>query len=92
MLNNETVVRAWKDPEFRASLSPEDRASIPENPSGRSITELDETELGNVSGGEDFCTVTLNVLCRYTYQVWCRRPSINFICPTTTITRTVLEQ
>ena len=28
------VIRAWKDPEFRQSLSEEDLASMPENPAG----------------------------------------------------------
>jgi mersacidin/lichenicidin family type 2 lantibiotic len=26
------IVRAWKDPEYRKSLTPEERACIPENP------------------------------------------------------------
>jgi len=26
------IVRAWKDPEYRKTLSPEERASIPANP------------------------------------------------------------
>jgi mersacidin/lichenicidin family type 2 lantibiotic len=45
------IVRAWKDPAFRASLSPEERAALPESPSGKALTELDESELLEVSGG-----------------------------------------
>ena len=50
-MNKELIVRAWKDPEFRASLSPEQRATLPECPSGQSITELDDTDLDSAVGG-----------------------------------------
>lgn len=50
-MKKELIIRAWKDPTFRASLSPEQRAALPESPSGRSMTELDENELTEVSGG-----------------------------------------
>ncbi|HEX5753990.1 MAG TPA: mersacidin/lichenicidin family type 2 lantibiotic [Archangium sp.] len=50
-MKKEWIVRAWKDPAFRASLSAEERASLPESPSGRALTELDESELLGVTGG-----------------------------------------
>ncbi|WNG58870.1 mersacidin/lichenicidin family type 2 lantibiotic [Archangium gephyra] len=50
-MKKESIVRAWKDPAFRASLSAEERASLPESPSGRALTELDESELLGVTGG-----------------------------------------
>ncbi|MFL5355296.1 mersacidin/lichenicidin family type 2 lantibiotic [Archangium sp.] len=50
-MKKELIVRAWKDPAFRASLSPEERAALPESPSGESLSELDETELGRIIGG-----------------------------------------
>jgi mersacidin/lichenicidin family type 2 lantibiotic len=50
-VKKELIVRAWKDPAFRANLSPEERAALPESPSGRSLTELDESELGRIIGG-----------------------------------------
>ena len=28
------IVKAWKDPNYRASLSPEQLAAVPENPAG----------------------------------------------------------
>lgn len=43
------VARAWKDPEYRASLSPEELAQLPGNPAGDS--ELDPSKLDEVSGG-----------------------------------------
>lgn len=50
-MKKELIIRAWKDPTFRASLSAEERAALPESPSGRPMTELDEDELTEVSGG-----------------------------------------
>ena len=51
-MKKEMIVRAWKDPAYRASLSDEERASLPESPSGRAMTELDEGELLGISGGK----------------------------------------
>src|SRR5436189_193358 len=44
------VPRAWKDPKYRKSLTPEQQASLPPNPVGE-IELLDEAELDEVSGG-----------------------------------------
>jgi mersacidin/lichenicidin family type 2 lantibiotic len=43
------VIRAWKDPEFRGSLSEEEQEALPENPAG--AIELTDDELGMVAGG-----------------------------------------
>jgi len=48
-MSDSDVIRAWKDPEFRAGLSAEARASLPAHPSG--LIELSETELDGVAGG-----------------------------------------
>lgn len=50
-MNAETIIRAWKDPQFRESLSPAQRQALPECPSGRPLTELDEGDLVDVVGG-----------------------------------------
>jgi mersacidin/lichenicidin family type 2 lantibiotic len=50
-MKKEMIVRAWKDPKFRASLTSEERAALPESPSGRSMMELDEAELLGIVGG-----------------------------------------
>jgi mersacidin/lichenicidin family type 2 lantibiotic len=50
-MKKEQIIRAWKDPEYRASLTSEERAALPECPSGRSMTELDESELLGAVGG-----------------------------------------
>ncbi len=43
------VVRAWKDEEYRNSLTPDQLAHLPPNPAGD--TELSEEELDMVAGG-----------------------------------------
>jgi mersacidin/lichenicidin family type 2 lantibiotic len=43
------IVRAWKDPEYRKSLTSEELASLPANPAGD--PELTATDLENISGG-----------------------------------------
>jgi mersacidin/lichenicidin family type 2 lantibiotic len=43
------LIRAWKDEEYRLSLSEAERALLPSNPAG--LIELPDTELGAVAGG-----------------------------------------
>ncbi len=50
-MKKDLIIRAWKDPEFRAGLSSEDRAALPESPAGASMAELDEGSLMGVVGG-----------------------------------------
>jgi mersacidin/lichenicidin family type 2 lantibiotic len=47
--NGISVIRAWKDPEYRASLSADQRAMIPPMPSGD--YEVDEEVMENSSAG-----------------------------------------
>lgn len=42
------VIRAWEDPEYRSSLSDDERAKLPANPAGE--IELTEDELSEVMG------------------------------------------
>jgi mersacidin/lichenicidin family type 2 lantibiotic len=50
-MKKEMIVRAWRDPEYRSSLSTEQRATLPDHPSGKSLPELDEADLGLALGG-----------------------------------------
>jgi mersacidin/lichenicidin family type 2 lantibiotic len=43
------IVRAWKDEEYRNSLSEEQRSQLPENPAG--MIELSDEDMGSVVGG-----------------------------------------
>lgn len=53
------VIRAWKDRAYRASLSAEELASLPENPAGAPLSDL---EAGEIRGGMPsqgwFCSVS----------------------------------
>ena len=63
---NMDIVRAWKDEEYRLSLSEAELASLPENPAG--IMELADSELDAAAGGTSLpCDVfnkdhTINVV------------------------------
>lgn len=43
------IIRAWKDEEYRESLSAADRSRLPQNPAG--IIELTDNDMGDVEGG-----------------------------------------
>ncbi len=56
------VARAWKDPEYRKTLSADQLAGLPPNPAGSA--SLSDADLEKVSGGSStagatgtFCTV-----------------------------------
>lgn len=76
-MNTEMIVQAWKDPAYRASLLPEQRAALPENPSGRPLTELEEPELEDVTGGVPLRVTQPQVCCFLTY-VNC--PTFEVVC------------
>ena len=44
----EDVIRAWKDPDFRDSLSAADRKRLPQHPAG--LIELSEAALSQAAG------------------------------------------
>jgi mersacidin/lichenicidin family type 2 lantibiotic len=52
------IIRAWKDEEYRLSLTEEQRALLPDNPAG--LLELSDADLESVAGGiqsfMEFCT------------------------------------
>ena len=48
-MSTDNIIRAWKDPKYSGTLSPEERTMVPEHPAG--IVELSDAELGDVSGG-----------------------------------------
>lgn len=47
------IIRAWKDEEFRNSLSESERQSLPSNPAG--LLELTDEVLDEVGGGSCVC-------------------------------------
>ena len=50
MTNRTDIVRAWKDQEYRMSLTEAQRAALPENPAG--LIELNAAELESAAGGK----------------------------------------
>ncbi len=59
------IIRAWKDKNYRNSLSAEQQSSLPEHPAGE--IELTSDELGDVEGGS---TWTVGVSIAITLN-WC---------------------
>ncbi|MEA5617253.1 mersacidin/lichenicidin family type 2 lantibiotic [Cronbergia sp. UHCC 0137] len=56
-MSNVDIVRAWKDEEYRHSLSVEQQQELPANPAG--LIELSDEDMSSVSGG---CTTCGNPL------------------------------
>ena len=50
-MKKEHIVRAWRDPDFRARLSEEERAQLPLHPAG--LLELSDEDLALLSGAAD---------------------------------------
>jgi mersacidin/lichenicidin family type 2 lantibiotic len=48
-MSHRNIVRAWKDEEYRLSLSDAERSRLPENPVG--AIELSDTDLAAAAGG-----------------------------------------
>jgi mersacidin/lichenicidin family type 2 lantibiotic len=48
-MSKESIIKAWKNPEYRKSLSASQRAGIPENPAG--VMALSDDELERAVGG-----------------------------------------
>ena len=60
------IIRAWKDPEFRAGLSTRKKALLPDNPAG--IIELNDEDLHIAAKGLDTmgvqsCRICVTVNC-----------------------------
>jgi mersacidin/lichenicidin family type 2 lantibiotic len=53
-------VKAWKDPVYRASLSEDERRSLPPSPAG--FVELSDSELDGADGGTYTPTPTITVV------------------------------
>jgi mersacidin/lichenicidin family type 2 lantibiotic len=47
-MTRKQIIRAWKDAEYRNSLSESERASLPENPAG--MIELSDASLNDATG------------------------------------------
>jgi mersacidin/lichenicidin family type 2 lantibiotic len=61
-MSNIDIIRAWKDVEYRASLSETELAQLPENPAGP--VELSNTDMVQVAVATMLADFTCNYLCR----------------------------
>jgi mersacidin/lichenicidin family type 2 lantibiotic len=80
------IIRAWKDEDYRLSLSDSERAQLPDNPAG--LVELSDSDLNDAAGGTislescwicptwDFCPSMITVCPSYNYC-----PSVITVCP-----------
>jgi len=50
-MSSKNIIRAWKDEDYRLSLSEAERALLPEHPAG--LIELSGAEMDGVGGGDD---------------------------------------
>ncbi|RKH66125.1 mersacidin/lichenicidin family type 2 lantibiotic [Corallococcus aberystwythensis] len=65
MMTQDMIIRAWKDPSFRATLTAEQLAELPANPSGLTMNELNEGDLMDVVGGRIQAPVSHANSCGY---------------------------
>ena len=58
-MSNDDIIRAWKDEDYRDSLSEEQRSQLPENPAGmlEEVVELTPEEQEELKGGGNYFSV-----------------------------------
>jgi mersacidin/lichenicidin family type 2 lantibiotic len=61
-MNNIDIIRAWKDAEYRQSLTSDELKQLPANPVGE--VELSESDLAQVVGGSTGGIVCSLLLCQ----------------------------
>ena len=68
-MTKDQIIRAWKDEEFRSSLSELELSVLPEHPAG--MVQISDDEMGNVGGQATTGTILdiPSVLCPLTATV-----------------------
>jgi len=61
-MNTVNIIRAWKDAEYRNSLSAAEMAALPQHPAG--LVELPEEEMAAVAGGKSYFAGTCGRVCQ----------------------------
>ena len=62
------IIRAWKDEDYRLSLSEAERALLPEHPAG--LIELSGAEMDGVNGGIGV-SVSIHSICSASNKIHC---------------------
>jgi mersacidin/lichenicidin family type 2 lantibiotic len=65
------VVRAWRDPQYRRSLSREQRAALPRNPAGEVQVSEQELQAASGAGPETGVQTTAWFCTLYTFLARC---------------------
>jgi mersacidin/lichenicidin family type 2 lantibiotic len=78
-MSNNNIIRAWKDPQYRNSLSEAERAALPPHPAG--AIEILDADLDNIAGGGVAAPVTHDCsnICTYVCTLGCTTPC-TFFC------------
>jgi len=58
-MTEDAVIRAWKDPAYRAGLSEQQRMELPAHPAG--LVSLNEAEMVETSGGTLAACIVIHV-------------------------------
>ncbi|MBV6622466.1 MAG: mersacidin/lichenicidin family type 2 lantibiotic [Rivularia sp. (in: Bacteria)] len=66
-MSNIDIIRAWKDEEYRNSLSEEQLSQLPENPAG--LVELSNSDMESITGG--LYTSNTNVRIMFSSGITC---------------------
>jgi mersacidin/lichenicidin family type 2 lantibiotic len=61
-MTKKDIIRAWKDEEYRTSLSEAERAKLPKHPAG--LIELTDVELATVAGGKKNNSLATCSICK----------------------------
>ena len=75
-MSNRNIIRAWKNPAYRNSLSEAERAALPANPAGS--IEISDEDLGKVAGGRPRTDTNVCTMFDKECTFLCTR----FTCPT----------
>ena len=67
------IIRAWKDEDYRLSLSEAELSALPAHPAG--FVELSDQSLGGVAGQEEEALPTFGVICITFF--YCITPPVN---------------
>jgi len=93
-MNGLDIIRAWKDEEYRLSLTEAERAALPKHPAG--LVELNGAEIEGAAGGKPppqtaGCVPKTHTLLCYASRPWnacpTTHPSLPQLCGTFTKTK-----
>ena len=81
-MSNATIIRAWKDPIYRNSLSESERSALPANPAG--AIEIAAADLGKVAGGANLLPTTSLCTIVSCGCSWWQCATLRPLCPSKT--------